>query len=350
MSDSHVYRLLGYLSGPQECTYLIHPDHMDVQKPANIDDEIPHGDIHTLPISTPTKMSYTLQRLQLAKVCRETVDATAYDHFRGQEVSYDKILELDRKIQKTFTELPDFFRLDPMSRRRYASLYQERPQIAWQRCLLHQGIHSRLCRLHRQYLIRGARDPSYSYSHVVCLQSARKVIEIKRIMDEDEPKLMPPSSIVWSVMHHVFMAAVILLMDVCFNWDDILAERRKEEVLDACRMLTKAQQSSSTVRDGINALMGVLQKHWKNGKPGTVSSPFINPMAVEDPPPLTESNTAIDVKESSVDLPGSWIGEENGERHLEDIWTEMLDSSGNFGTPDWTGLLTELTNATVPCG
>lgn len=188
---------------------------------------------------------------------------------------------------------------------------------------------------------------------MVCLQSARKVLEIKRIMDDDEPTFMPPSSVVWSVMHHVFMAAVILLMDVCFNWDDILADKRKEEVLDACRMLSKAQQSSSTVREGINAMMEVLQKHWKvssSKQSAVASSPVINSMEMgnlaRDLSPTTESQTA-DLKPSLTDLPSSAM-DGTGET-LEDIWTEMLDSSGNlsFDTPDWTGLLTELTNATV---
>lgn len=348
-------RLLGFLSGPQENTYLIHPDHMNVQRPANIDDTIPDSkEESSLPTPTPTKMSYSVERLKLAEVCREIVDATAYENMRGREVSYDKILELDRKLRQAY-DFPAFFRLDPVSRHRFASLYHHRPAIAWQRCLLHQAYHSRLCRLHRQYLIRGARYPTYSYSHVVCLQSARKVLEIKRIMDEDEPTFMPPSSVVWSVMHHVFMAAVILLMDVCFNWDDILAEKRKEEVLDACRMLSKAQQSSSTVREGINAMMEVLQKHWKvsNGKQSTVaSSPAINPMELGNPAresvPNTDSLSATNLKPSPTDLPSSTM-DDTGET-LEDIWTEMLDSSGNlsFDTPDWTGLLTELTNATVP--
>lgn len=342
-----ISRLLGFLSGPQECTYLIHPDHMNVQEPANMDDEFTGSDgNYALPMSTPTTMSFTLQRLKLAVACREMVDATAYEHLRGREVSYEKTLQLDRKIRQAYSEFPEFFRLDLSSRRRYAALYQERPAIAWQRLLLQQACHSRLCRLHRQYLIRGARDPAYSYSHIVCLQSARKVLETKRIMDNDEPRFTPPSSVVWSVMHHVFMAAVVLLMDVCFNWDDILAEKRKEEVLDACRMLSKAQQSSSTVREGIDAMMSVLQKHWKTGKQTgpLAASPLIHPMTLD---PTMEAS-AVDAKQF-VNARGA--GDDN-EKHLEDIWTEMLDSSGDltFGTPDWTGLLTELTNATVPCG
>ncbi|KJK63877.1 Zn2-Cys6 binuclear cluster domain protein [Aspergillus parasiticus SU-1] len=351
---------LGFLSGPQEWTYLINPEHMKVDRPLNLDDDEFEG--HSglpRPISTPTDMSFSLERLKLGIVCREVIDATSHEHLYGIEVSYEKILELDRKFHQALAEIPDFFRLDPTSRRRFASLYQSRPTIAWQRCLLQQGYFSRLCRLHRQFFIRGAREPLYSYSHIVCLQSARKVLEIKRIMDEDEPKFTPPSSVVWSVMHHVFMAAVILLLDVCFNWDDILAEKRKEEVLDACRMLSNAQLSSSLVKEGINAMMGVLQKHWKYGKlaasPDRNSSLNVNPVGLDAPrKPLPSTSGASYTPATTIELdpPGdlaSNVGD-TSERQLEDIWSEMLDNGANLdlGDTDWTGLLTELTNATMP--
>ncbi|KAB8275163.1 hypothetical protein BDV30DRAFT_225221 [Aspergillus minisclerotigenes] len=340
---------LGFLSGPQEWTYLISPEHMKVDRPLNLDDDEFEG--HSglpRPISTPTDMSFSLERLKLGIVCREVIDATSHEHLYGIEVSYEKILELDRKFHQALAEIPDFFRLDPTSRRRFASLYQSRPTIAWQRCLLQQGYFSRLCRLHRQFFIRGAREPLYSYSHIVCLQSARKVLEIKRIMDEDEPKFTPPSSVVWSVMHHVFMAAVILLLDVCFNWDDILAEKRKEEVLDACRMLSNAQLSSSLVKEGINAMMGVLQKHWKHGK--LAASPDRNSSL--NPLPSTSGASYTPATTIELDPPGdlaSNVGD-TSERQLEDIWSEMLDNGANLdlGDTDWTGLLTELTNATMP--
>src|SRR5581483_7579206 len=112
--------------------------------------------------------------------------------------------------------------------------YLQRPTIAWQRLLAQQGYHTRLVRLHRHFFLKGVKDPTYSYSHMVCVQSARRVLEIKRIMDEEEPIFSPPSSTVWSVMHHSFLSAVVLMMDVCFNWDDILADQKRNEVLEAC--------------------------------------------------------------------------------------------------------------------
>jgi hypothetical protein len=278
---------------------------------------------------------------------------------------------LDRKIHQAYAELPAFFRFDQSSRRQFASLYRERPEIAWQRALGQQGYHSRICRLHRQYFVRGARDPRYSYSHVVSLQSARKVLEIKRIMDEEEPKFTPNSSYFWAVMHHVFMAAVILLIDVCFNWDDILANKRKEEVLDACRLLSRAQQFSSVAREGINAMMGILRKHWKQEKragPGEgmqaapPSSPGVDVSVLLDQSALPSASNAQDSKDRNYDIPADvqnipihepsmdFVNAELGSVPLEDFWSQMLDESAHvtLDTPDWMDLLTELTNVTVP--
>ncbi|KAJ5818810.1 hypothetical protein N7474_004401 [Penicillium riverlandense] len=337
---------------------------MNVREPLNIDDKDIEQYDNGMPFCTPTAMSYTLQRLKLATVCRQIVDETASKHFSGQDVPYETILELDRRIQQSYAEIPDFFRFDQSSRREYISLYHDRPTIAWQRALLQQGYHSRLCRLHRQYFVRGSKDPRYSYSHIVCLQSARKVLEVKRIMDEEEPRFTPHSSVVWSVMHHVFMAAVILMIDVCFNWDDILAEKRKEEVLDACRTLNRAQKSSSIAREGINAMMNILQKHWKLQKrpvSGTFQS-VVSPVSVQNAP-VSEGQQVIlsgsgkeasdqQVRnDNSQPIMGVGASSEEAPMHLEDIWSEMLEEGAQveLGTPDWTDLLIELTNSTLPC-
>ncbi|RAL06719.1 Zn(II)2Cys6 transcription factor [Aspergillus homomorphus CBS 101889] len=357
--------LLGNLSGPQEWTYSIQQNHMNVQQPSNVDDTIieKEGVVSSRPDSVPTDMSYALQRLKLAVICREIIDATSYDHLHGQELDYGRILELDRKFHHLISEIPEFFRLDPGSRRRFEPIYKERPAIAWQKYVLQQGYYSRLCRLHRHHFIRGAREPSYAYSHVICLQSARKVLEIKRIMDEGDLGRHPPISVVWSVIHHVFMAAVILLMDVCFNWDDILADKRKEEVLDACRMLSKAHESSLLVREGINAMMRVLQKHWKSGKQSFAAQPV--EMSSSDtmlaPSLVEESACIVPVASGVYNMPSTTINVHgdsmeavttclSGDKQLEDIWSEMLESGNNLAleSSDWTDLLNELTDTSLP--
>ncbi|RDW78884.1 Zn(II)2Cys6 transcription factor [Aspergillus mulundensis] len=332
---------LSFLSGPQEWTYMVNPAFMHTDKPSNIDDAA-IGKTPPQPSTTPTSMSFFLERLKLAETCRGIVDTLSSDQLTGEEVEYSKILDLDRKLQEVQRSAPDFLNLSSTSRQRYAELYQHRPSLAWQRCILQQGYYSRLCRLHRPFFIRGARDPAYSYSYMVGLNSARKVLEIKRMMDEDEPRFTPSSSAVWSIMHHVFMAAVILLLDVCYNRDDILDEKRKEEVLAACRMLNKARQSSALVKEGIDAMMGVLQEHCKSEMPAM-------PPTLETQLPPSVSEHAVHLH---VPLPSPPVSSEQTpqNRDLEDIWAELIDYGGNmdFGTDDWTGLFTDMTRAALP--
>ncbi|PYH44575.1 C6 zinc finger domain protein [Aspergillus saccharolyticus JOP 1030-1] len=343
--------LLGNLTGPQEWTYSIQQNHMNVHQPSNIDDELieKEGTVSSLPSTVPTQMSYALQRLKLATLCREIIDIRSHAHLHGLEVEYSEILDLDRKLHQLIAECPEFFRLDPGSRRRFESVYKERPEIAWQTYNLQQGYFSRLCRLHRHHFIRGAREPAYAYSHVVCLRSARKVLEIKRIMDEGDLGYQPPVSVVWCVIHHVFMAAVILLMDACFNWDDILAARRKEEVLEACRMLSRAHESSSLVRQGINAMMRVLQKHWRGE--GNRSDTMLEPRSVEESACVVPGTTGVYHNASTtIGLSGSMAtaitSSPPTDRQLEDIWSDLLESGNNLAreNTDWTDLLNELTD------
>jgi hypothetical protein len=176
-------------------------------------------------------------------------------------------------------------------------------------------------------------------------------------MDEDEPIMEPSSSMIWAVMHHVFMAAVILLVDVCFNWEDVLAEKRKEEVIDACRMLTRAQRTSPVARRAVDAMMGVLRKHWIHERGlkcpqaeqascatwGNATVPAAHqadglsriptPDGIHYAPPFQALQKPL-----SVEVP------------LEDTWAEMLDGSAYVGldTPDWTELLNDLTNTNFP--
>ncbi|KAL4883171.1 hypothetical protein BJY04DRAFT_216470 [Aspergillus karnatakaensis] len=345
---------LAFLSGPQEWTYLINPTFVHTKRPSNIDDAMVES-ATAQPRTTPTSMSFFLERLNLTEVCRAFVDAMSEDQLSGKEVEYSKVLELDRMLHQAQAEAPDFFRLDSNSRRQYTDLYQERPTLAWQRCLLQQGYYSRLCRLHRPYFIRGARNPQYSYSYIAGLDAARKVLEIQRIMDEEEPRLTPSSSVVWSIMHHVFMAAVMLLLDVCYIADDLLAEKRKEEVLEACRMLRKAQQSSALVREGINAMMGVMQGHCMSGKlvattaalgvPGEASKVPTAGSATEcmTGPPALEGLHQPDSLTENLALVQT-------DRDLEHLWSEFIDNGSNMGleADDWTVLFSELAQTTLP--
>lgn len=85
-------------------------------------------------------------------------------------------------------------------------------------------------------------------------------------MDEEFPVLMPSSSVIWSIVHHVFVAAVVLLANPCFNWDELIAKTRKEEVLAACRLSARAHETSNFAWIAIDFMMAVLWRRWKRKK------------------------------------------------------------------------------------
>ena len=328
---------------------------MNVRLPLNIEDEDFDLSDTGLALSTPTAMSYALCRIRLAEISRQIADETTDQHFQGKDLPYDSVVALDSKLRAGLNELPEFYRFSPAAQQNFATLYTERPVFASQRSMLQLGYHFRLCRLHRQHFVRGAKDPRYSYSHVVCLASARTVLEIKRIMDEDSPVMTPSSSLIWAVMHHVFVAAVILLIDVCYNWEDVLAVKRKEEVIAACRMLTHAHRSSAVARRAVDAMMDVLRKHWIHVRglncPQAQAQAQILPAArpaealqqgfgIDTPDSMWYTTSQQDQRPEGSQLPQI-------EMPLEDLWKEMLDGSAQAGldTPDWTDLLNDLTNA-----
>ena len=114
----------------------------------------------------------------------------------------------------------------------YNALITERPYLKWQRYLINFVIHTNLARLHRPFLILGSTQPKFAYSRLQCVRSAVKVLEIRN-------HIIGSQSIggFTYLMAHFLMAAIILAMDVCFNPDEIRGSQRKQEVLQACRIL-----------------------------------------------------------------------------------------------------------------
>ncbi|KAJ6153691.1 hypothetical protein N7470_006650 [Penicillium chermesinum] len=337
--------LIGFLSGPQEFTYTIHPSQVKVNRPLNIEDEDLATEV-AAPLSTPTCMSYTLCRLRLSEICRQIIDELAPYHLDGREAPYEVILDLDHRLRDAYAEVPSF------------SVLTRSPNDSMQ-LSTSRGHHSR----GKNASSSKAGKPGYAGCTDNGSSAARKTLEVKRVMDEEAPLFVPTSSFFWTVMHHVFIASVILLMDVCFNWDDVLAERRKQEVWDACRMMRRAQQVSSVARQGISDMMAVMRKYWKQDKllgsrglQDDISS--ANDIRLEGPvlvpndgtgrpaqlTPMGQETTIHEARPAGADSSSF------PSFRMEDAWSELLDDSGGVGldTPGWMDMLSELGTTTMP--
>ena len=286
-------RLLSYVGGHNEGTYMLHPRQMETFRPSNVEDvNIPIGLTHLteesydLPLSSPTSMSYFLHRIESATLVREIVDRLPPSYFAapGKESCdevYDNIMSLDHKYQQHIESLPPFFQLTIRDTDAHQALLKERPYLEWQRYLINFVLHTQLARLHRPFLIRGSREAKYEHSRLQCIRSAETVIEIRNRAMSDHST----GSFTY-VLQHFLTAAIILAMDVCFNPDRDQAPRRKQQVLGACRALeeelnaklvpsggSENEEKSSgqlmvrSFQNAVNNLRGTLRKQMRGDEP-----------------------------------------------------------------------------------
>jgi hypothetical protein len=303
---------------------------METSHPSNVeDDDIPTGITHVtegaynLPLSSPTSMSYFLFRIQCATLSREVVDLLPPSYCvspgtNNNNETFNNILLLDQKYQQLLKSLPPFFQLfNRMDTNAYNALIAEKPYLEWQRYLINFVIHTNLARLHRPFLIRGSTQPKFAYSRLQCVRSAVTVLEIRN-------HIIGNQSIggFTYIMAHFLMAAIILAMDVCFNPDEIRASQRKQEVLQACRILeeelntkmrpkNEAENGSSpsghfmlkSFQKAVQSLRGVLRRK-QTATTGTGTA-----LAEVNQDPTSSVNQVNDASDKGMaSLPKRWKG------------------------------------------
>ena len=119
--------------------YSINPSQMAVNKPRNANDEdlFDGMDSPEKPISTPTTMSYFLERIRLAELCRYFTDHTPFFDLSDDNNRYTDAMSNDAKLQTFVEQIPTFFRLDRDSRPEFVdSDMCKTPSIIIQRYML----------------------------------------------------------------------------------------------------------------------------------------------------------------------------------------------------------------------
>lgn len=258
-------RILSFTGGPQEGMYFIQPRHMTVRYPRNLDDDdLMSVDFHfERPLSEPTSMSYFLQRIRLAEICRMVVDSMPMTTSDPAQANYQNVISLDNKFETFLMEVPVFLRLDEDSRRKSGAIDQKFPQIEIQRYLLNLAVYNRRCKLHRPFLVQFSHEPRYLYSRDMCLRCARAIFQVRRLLENGNSFFASAHLRLCAVVYYVFMATVVLVMELCFNKIASLEEeqQRKQEVADACQMLKEAEGQSAIAGRLLESLMDVLRKH-----------------------------------------------------------------------------------------
>ncbi|PGH20805.1 hypothetical protein AJ80_03432 [Polytolypa hystricis UAMH7299] len=328
--------LSAFIAGYPIGTYVVHPHQMHVNLPSNADDDaITRDHCPNEPLTTPTDMTYFIFRCQLSTIFREFIDHANTSGVEIDEMDYEHILTFERRINEFTDTVPYFLRSDAESRRRCKELDKQRPYLFWQRYMAQFGAGARMSRLHRQYLARGARDPRYAYSRMVCLSSSRAVLEAEKQMRADVTDDMPNPSRIWLVMYQVFLATVVLVMDFIFNKDEPYAEARIAEITECCRRLEEAKDVSPLAERGLEELKGVMRKWGLLNDMGTRTN-HSERREVEQP---TDTSVPELLPTQHQDAP---MSETAGGSELPSSWIDAWDFNVELDFPQWEAIFRDL--------
>lgn len=258
---------MAFISGvPWPCgTYMVHAEQMNVDVPTNTNDVMINSDgSYAKPPEILTEETFQLFRIEISITFRQIVDATWKSGCDIDELPYEVVLDFDKTLNNLIGKLDRRLKAieieslracgseDKMGKARILKL------ITRQRNSNNFSIHTRLSRLHRPHLVRGAQDPRYAYSRMICLRSARIVIEVSKVLMAESKALDSLKLVAYS--HHVFVSTVVLLMDYYFNRDEPRGKERKQEILDCFKILEGSTDQNTIAIRGLHRLQHVLRK------------------------------------------------------------------------------------------
>ncbi|GKZ28337.1 hypothetical protein AbraIFM66950_003594 [Aspergillus brasiliensis] len=306
--------------GPHRGTYSINPLHMVVRKPRHVDDANLTGGSPVMdrPMDQPTEISYSLQRIKLAEICREVIDSSSMTTYNDGDLESERLLGWDQRIVTFIEQLPPFFRLNGDAFEDLMAKYPNiAPGIMIQRYILNSLVYSQRCRLHLPYLARGLVDSMYAPSSEACLEAARCVIQAERMLATEDIPFVLTRLKFSGILQCVGIAITALFLDMCLSQDPVRRQERRTEVVDACSILKDATKDSPVAIKLVESFQRVVRKH---------------DMSVSEV--LSESVCAdmtSDEQEDSIPaLP-----------HLDEIWQiSQLDT--NIQAFDWDALFHEL--------
>lgn len=159
---------------------LVKESDTDTAEPRNLNDSDFDEDTSVFPGSKPetevTPTLYVLAKIRLLSVGAKVADVAT----EPQSHAYSQILNLDQQIDEAGNRIPSSLKWTEL-----ASSLNVPSQIIVQRIWLKVIIHQLKIVLHRKFLEPSRLHRQYDRSRSACLDSAMKILEFQRLVDEE---------------------------------------------------------------------------------------------------------------------------------------------------------------------
>lgn len=240
----------GFSGGACNGTFLFQPQHMMIDLPSHTDDANITADavVGVKPLSERTEMSTFIYRIKIAEICREAVEMLPSQFDDRLDTNYAAVLMIDERFNTLLQTLPEHFRMTSSE----ADITDYHfGAFTMSKLTLNFAVLCRLCRLHRRYFIEGMHDARYKYSHTACVRAAQEALEIRARLEECGKSMGMFTSRSRVLMHHSFVAALVLATDVSFNSGTPLAEKRRMQVLAMCDNMERSVDQPGAFAEGV---------------------------------------------------------------------------------------------------
>ncbi|KAI1178725.1 hypothetical protein F4777DRAFT_536544 [Nemania sp. FL0916] len=198
-------------SGQLGVPRLINDAFVDTAEPRNLFDSDFHPGMTELPPSRPdtdpTPILIVLAKLRTARMYTAVASVVT----NTQPPTYAQVLRVDRQIEETFMEIPEYCRIKPPS-----DSVTDTPQIVLQRIFIQMNYHKAQIILHWRYLTLAKKDDRYSYSTKTAVSAALKILKLHQTIYDGLKTGGRLYSVRWRItcfFCHDYLLAIIIL---CF--------------------------------------------------------------------------------------------------------------------------------------
>lgn len=232
---------------------------MAVNKPQNVDDEdcVDGEEIVGRAMNEPTSMSYSLERIRFAEIFRTSLERAQFAALSPDTISFQLVQELETQISRFWDDAPRFLCFNPD----LSIIDMSASKITIQGYILNLFVHGQRCRVHLPYLARGQAGLAYATSRAACVESARLIIRMEMRLEEEEHDFASTRLRMSIVLHHIFLAFLVLLLDICLDTNGPRQISKSPEAAVAWRILQDAKAQSQQASTLVEPLGRVMRKH-----------------------------------------------------------------------------------------
>ncbi|KAF2092866.1 hypothetical protein NA57DRAFT_69468 [Rhizodiscina lignyota] len=199
--------------------------------------------------------------ISLAEISRSIVDRSPLVMAHSGGLSHDAVMDIDTELQTLINDVPAFYSMSESALMETYGLTQtEAENIIFQGKTTYFLLYSQRCKIHLPYFARGVEDPAYYSSREICIKHARLIIQSELWQENSDIDTATRFKFT-GLLIGVFLACIVLLMDLCVNPLSPQYEKQREEVYKAFKIIEEAKKKSETTAKFVDSLVHILRKY-----------------------------------------------------------------------------------------